>query len=217
MALTTRAAVKAQANIAATDTTYDQQIDKLIDGITSLVKRVLNRDLELRTYTEYYSGDASSILLLRQFPVVSVASIYFDSGSYFGQADNAFPESSKLTEAVDYAVIWGHSGYGATGEIRRINDVWSTRTSRTSGRLPDLPPNPIGNIKVTYSAGFAQIPQAIQMAVNSEVYRACQQPLGPVSSNSYEGASESFLSPDQASQVFSAIGNVFGRYRRIAV
>ena len=62
MALTTLLSVKAQAGIAVGDTGRDAQLRSLIDGITSLVKQQLNRDLESTEYVEFYSGDGSPFL-----------------------------------------------------------------------------------------------------------------------------------------------------------
>ena len=73
MALTTLMSVKTQGGIPTSDTSRDGQIRILIDGITSLVKQQLNREIESAKYTDYYSGDGSPFLLLRQYPVTSVS------------------------------------------------------------------------------------------------------------------------------------------------
>ena len=219
MALTTLDSVKAQGNIASADTTRDSQISSLIDGVTSLVKQRLNRDLELTDYTEYYSGNGTPFLLLRQYPATSVSLVCIDDGGYFGSAPDAFDSTLNLVSGVDYALMYGAAGLGSTGILRRIGTTWHRIPSRAFGIIENLPGIPNGNIKVQYRAGFAVIPPAITMAVNSAILKLLSTTAagGGASSFSYEDASLNFLSSAEAASVFGTIESTLAQFRSLPI
>ncbi len=219
MALTTLNSIKAQAGIAAGDTSRDARLRSFIDGVTSLVKQHLNRDLESTNYVEYYSGDGSSLLMLRQYPVTAVSLVCVDDGGYFGDAAGGFDTSLNLVEGVDYALMWGASGRGSTGLLRRIGTTWHRRPTRVQGTLANLPGSPGGNIKVSYTAGFVVIPPAIVMAVNAlilmQVARA--EIGGAASQMHYEDAGVSFFTPSATAQLMGSIESTLANYRSISI
>ena len=110
MALTTLLSVKTQGGIAVSDTSRDAQLRILIDGVTSLVKQQLNRNLESQQYLEYYSGDGSPLLLLRQYPVTTVSLVCVDDAGWFGAGPDSFAPTRNLIEGVDYALMSGAIG-----------------------------------------------------------------------------------------------------------
>ena len=207
MALTTLNSVKNQAGISLADTTLDLQIRSFIDGITARVKRQLNRDIEQQIYNEYYSGDNSSILFLKQYPVVTINSIIVDDTAYFGQGPGSSP--TTLVAGTDYALMAGYNGIGSSGAVRRINGTWRAWDHRRWGIVSRLPPLPSGNILVNYTAGYSPVPADIQMTVNLAVMKmiAMAATGSPIASNSYEDASESYFSPELAASVFGSIEN----------
>ena len=219
MALTNLTSVKTQAGIAASDTNRDAQIRAFVDGITSLVKQQLNRDLESTDYTEFYSGNGSPFLLLRQYPVTSVALVCVDDSGFFGAGPGGFNTSLNLANGTDYALISGASGVGSTGVLRRIGTTWHGLPSRAFGVIQNLPGIPSGNIKVQYKAGFVVIPPAITMAVNSAVIRQLSTAAsgGAASAISYEDASIGFLAPSEAAKLLGTIESILATYRSIPV
>lgn len=225
MAITTRAAVKAQAGILSADTSRDSQIDAMIAGVTSLVKQQLNRDIEATDYTEYHSGDGKPFLLLRQYPVNSIASIYYDNAGYFGDGAGAFPASTLLISGTDYCLLDGLNHKGGQGMVRRIGSMWYGRPSRVFGSVENLPPIDMGNIKVTYNAGFGPgaaagpIPAAIVMSVNSLILQLVTTAAagGGVASMSYEDASVTYLTPDVAARAWGSIASNFSQYKSIPI
>jgi hypothetical protein len=219
MALTNRNAVKAQAGISSSDTSRDTQIDLLISGVTSLVKQQLNRDIEAADYTEYYSGDNSPFLLLRQFPVNSITAIYYDNAAYFGDAPGAFDTSTLLTSGVDYSLMDGLNGKGGQGIVRRVGSIWYGRPSRRVGTVENLQPIDMGNIKVVYNAGYTIIPAAILMGVNMLISQLVMQASagGGASSMSYEDAGVTFLTPDVAAKAWGSIASVFAQFKSIPI
>ena len=219
MALTNLNSVKDQAGISRADTTRDTQLLSLISGCTDLVKRYLNRDIESQSYTEYYSGDGDVELILRQFPVISVQRVSIDLGGYFGDPSGSFPSSGDLVAGVDYAQQSGQSGKGSSGILRRINGVWPCIAARSRGTLQGLPPEPMGNILVQYTAGFATIPASIQMAVNSLVIRVAEMASTGMaeSGGSYEDFSVQYLTSPDAIRLLGTVERSLAAFKSIPI
>jgi hypothetical protein len=219
MALTTLTSVKAQAGIAAGDTSRDAQFRSLIDGVTSLVKQQLHRDLESQTYVEYYSGDGSPILMLSQYPVTDVLRVCVDDSGYFGQVAGGFDPALNLVKGVDYALMSGVDGSGSTGLLRRIGTTWHRPPARARGILADLPGIANGNILVEYTAGFTVIPAAITMAVNALVLKQAAQAAmgGAASTLGYEDVHVGFFSPADAAKAVGCIESTLALYRSVPI
>lgn len=218
MGLTTVESVRTQGG-SGTDEYSDEQIQIMIDGISDLVKKALNRDLELKERTEYYSGNNNAVLILNQRPVISVSRVCVDGGSYFGQSPNAFPVTSDLVPGVDYVVMAGVNGVGSSGCLRRLGGFWPNPPIRFPGRVSVQPGWPNGNILVTYTAGLDPIPAGIVFAVNQAVLKACANAMlaGEAQSKSYEDASISYVSQADLQSVFGSIDRVIGSYKTFVV
>ena len=219
MALTTLTSVKTQGGIAASDTSRDAQLRSLIDGVTSLVKQHLNRDLESKDYVEYHSGNGTQLLLLRQRPVTAVSLVCVDDLGYFGSAPDSFAPSLNLVDGVDFALISDANGQGSTGFLRRIGTTWRRPPARAIGVLSNLPGTPNGNILVHYTAGYPVIPPAITMAVNALILKqASQASLGGTPSQmGYEDAHISFFSPRDATNLLGSVESILANFRSIPV
>lgn len=219
MALTTLASVKSQGGIPTSDTSRDAQLRLLIDGVTSLLRQHLNRNLESTDYVEYYSGDGSPFLLLRQYPVTAVSLVCVDDAGYFGAAAGGFDSSLNLVNGIDYALMSGATGSGATGMLRRIGTTWHRLPSRAVGVIENLPGLPNGNICVHYTAGFSIIPSAINMAVNAAVLKQLSTAAtgGAASQMSYEDASVAFFHPTDTATLFGTIEHVLANYKSIPI
>ena len=217
MGLTTLTAVKTQGNI--TDTSRDNQLQYLITGLSAWLKRTLHRNIESLTQTEYYSGNNTTILQLRQYPIISVSRVCIDSGGNFGQAANAFPSSLDLIAGQDYAIMSGQNGLGSSGQLRRINSVWWQYPVWAPGKVAPQLSEPTGSILVTYTSGFVTIPADLQYAINYEILIASKRmgDVGDVSSESYQGASQSYFSPEQLQKILGSVNQVLGCHRSFAV
>ena len=215
MPLTTLAMLKSQAGIASNDTSRDPQLRSLIEGVTSLIQQQLHRDIESKEYVEYYSGDGTPFLLLRQFPVTEVLLVRVDETGYFGESALGSSSSRDLVQGIDYVLMSGSKGVGSSGILRRLDSTWRTRSSRTIGILEDLPGIPRETIMVRYTAGFEVIPPAISMALNSLIIRlAAQAQLGSgVQSMSYEDAAVSYMSSTDIAKVTGSIESILANYR----
>jgi len=209
MALSTVTSVKTQAGIPASDTSRDDQIAAILAGVTAHVKNTLNRDIEQATYTEYYSGDGTPVLLLRQRPVTSITSIYLDNAGYWGDGANSpFSSPRLLVDGVDYALRRTSATLGSpAGLVYRINGVWNYPTRRQQGYVSNQPGVGNGNLKVTYMAGFPTIPADLQMGVNSLVMRILNAAAmgGQAQQASYEDASVVYLAPGEAAKMMGSI------------
>ncbi len=220
MALSTLQNIKLQANIPQNDTSRDLQYSAILTGVTAYVKQKLNRDLEQATYTEWYSGDSSPILLLNQRPVTSVASVYLDNSAYWDQGTTPFGPSTLLVQGVDYALRQLSSTKGdGVGRLYRIVGSWTAPPRRQMGYVSNLPGIGIGNIQVTYTAGYATIPADLAMAVNALVIRVANSAIfgGIISGGNYEDASMTLADPKVAATMFGSLENMLAQYDEIAV
>ncbi len=217
MPLTTINSLKDQSGIDRSDVSRDAQFRSLIDGVTSLVKQQLNRDIEAGDRVEYYSGDNKPFLLLRQYPVIEVTRVCVDSGGYFG--DGTFPAASDLEAGVGYALMDSLNGKGGNGILRRIGGTWAAPSYRELGTVENLASVPIGNILVEYRAGYEVIPPAIQMAVNDLIIRkALMSPVGGAAqSMQYEDASVTMFSPTETTKIMGSLESTLGHFKSIPI
>lgn len=117
----------------------DVLLYRILEGADAEVKQYCDRDLEVTTYTDqYYDGDGSSKLLLDDYPVVSVTSLYCDLGRDF--------DASTLVASSDYKL----------DSEKGIIELYD-------GSVFPVGPN---TIKITFSAGYSVVPSDIVSAVN---------------------------------------------------
>jgi hypothetical protein len=122
----------------------DELIDELIADAQKQAETYINRSIEADDYTEYYTGDGSDTLLVRQFPVNSITSIYDDPDREYG--------ASTLIDSADIDFQAG-SDNANNGKI--VYDGGIFTRSR------------VQNIKIAYNAGWESeaIPVDIKLAV----------------------------------------------------
>lgn len=123
-----------------------------------------------KAVTEYYSGDGTDRLMLRQRPVQSVGSVYVDEDGYFGEGSDPFPASTLLTAGSDYCLLRDTTSaeveQSKAGILLRLGGVWPDITRHARGLLSGERAAGRGNIKVTSTVGWANIPEPTQMAVH---------------------------------------------------
>ena len=133
--LTALAVLKEHLKIETGQTGDDAFLTSLIDRASQFIKRYTGRVLNQTTLTETYDALGSPVLLLRDFPVVSVTSVHESIDQVF--------DATTLVPAADYYV-----------------NLRKGRITRTSGApwlsYPDA-------VQVVYSAGYATIPTDIEM------------------------------------------------------
>lgn len=136
--LTSRSKAKVYLQLNQSDVTYNEFIDDLIDGVSAGIEEYTARKFVSRSYTEYYDGDGTRVLLLRQFPIVSITSIHDDPDRNYN--------SDTLIDADDYV---------SDDDIGKVTLV--DIDAFTKG---------IHAIKVIYTAGYASVPKNIQLAAH---------------------------------------------------
>ena len=165
--LTSLAQIKSFLNIPGSDTSQDRQLSSLQYAAESVIKSRLKRNLELSTYTEFYAGNSQRALTLRQRPVLSIASIYEDFNAFFGQKPDSFGPATLLQPGHHYALdLDTTSNLSHSGIIFRIGGVWQEigRVYFPGKLAAEIGPT-FGNLKITYTAGYSEIPQDLQYAV----------------------------------------------------
>jgi len=71
-ALTTLEDMKTMLGISPEDTTNDEIIINLINGVSAWIERMTGRNLSKQTYTQWYNASGSQTLVLLQWPIVSI-------------------------------------------------------------------------------------------------------------------------------------------------
>lgn len=127
----------------------------------------------IRQYqNQYYSGDGTKFLALRQRPVVSIQSLYYDAAGYFGAGQNAFTDpAALLVSGTDYVLYVDNDRYGFSerGHVARISGFWKQPNERVRGILVSIPGDALGNIKISYTAGYPSCPLDLQIVENQIV------------------------------------------------
>jgi len=119
-----------------TDTNSDSILADLVSGISKQIETDCNRVFSKKDYTEYYDGEGSDSLPLRQYPINSITSIHDDIGRDYG--------ASSLIDADDYA-------FDAESGIVKFDYPLACGKN---------------NVKVVYSGGYENIPSDLELAAN---------------------------------------------------
>lgn len=128
--------------LGITGNTEDEFVELAQYEIESKVKNYLNRDLELNDYVELYNGTGDKYLALNQFPINSVTKVE----KYSGLDSNNDEEWEELEQGIDY---------------ERIVIPTTKDYILIDGSLFSLGNQ---NIRITYNAGYSDIPYEIQQA-----------------------------------------------------
>ena len=172
--------LKVILGIPASDTSEDAKLDIFLTGVDSVIKRHVGTDIESTTYpgaaanglgdSGYYSGNGHRKLLLRQYPVQTITSIYLDPTGYFGTSSAPFASATLLTAGTDYSLVTDGCLPGTStkvsyeGSVERIGNVWPGVVSHTPGQINPKQVQHKGNIKIAYTAGYTTVPGDLIMA-----------------------------------------------------
>jgi hypothetical protein len=128
--------LKTYLEIAATDTGQDVLLQDLNKRLSAWVEQYCDRRFAKATYTEQQDGDGTDVVVVTHWPMISVASLYDDPDRVFG--------AGTLIAPADYVI------YKDEGRIQLDGLTFSRG---------------LQNVKVTYDAGYAEIPPDLQQAV----------------------------------------------------
>jgi hypothetical protein len=132
----------------------DSWIESRRDGfVIPWVERKTNQSLaSIKTITEYYSGNGTSILILNRRPILSVTQIEYVLGWVY----QAFLNLNNIEVILSDGVLKAKTN---------ISEAWSYPLFAKGDK----------NLKITYTYGFASIPADLKEAV---IYLCCEQMLG---------------------------------------
>lgn len=133
--LTTLAMLKSYLSLDVT--THDTLLQNIITQVSYQIQVLCNRIFASASYTEYYSGKGNNFLLLRQYPVSAITSIYDDTDRLYS--------ADTLISSDDYAL----EDAGDSGIVKFDGLILSRG---------------LNNIKVVYTAGYTTIPSDLEMA-----------------------------------------------------
>lgn len=133
-ALVTLAQAKSQLDIPAATLTEDDRVELLINATSEAIEEYLCYIVREVAYTETYDGTRQNDLLLAQTPVTAITEIRVDYEREFA--------ADTVVDAEDYQLL-------ASSLVRRHSEVW---------------PSGSQNIRVQYTAGYAEIPADLQYA-----------------------------------------------------
>ncbi len=180
-ALTLLATVQAYAGGA---TEADNTLERLINGASEMLNALTNRKLKARSLTEYYDGDGSNVILLRQRPCNSVTTLHDDTLRSWG--------SSTLVDSGDYTIV--------ADEGR----VYATGTSFSTG---------VKVLKIVYNGGLSTVPVDLEMAcIELTIYwynKYFKQKVG-IKSVSNEGRNVTYI--DDIPQLVYTVADKYRRW-----
>lgn len=115
------------------ETKDDDLLFELVKSVSKKINNKLNRTLEATDYVEYYQGDGTNRLLLRQYPVNSVTSIYDDVDRQWGS--NTAKDPTSIVIAMQ-----------TPGLIQLKSDIFINSAIWSYYNLE--------NLNITYNAGY---------------------------------------------------------------
>lgn len=135
-ALVTLAQGKSHLDIKVADTTQDTRVELFINAVSDYIEHVTLRRLKTQSYTHRFTADGTPYLLLREYPVTAVASVYDDATWVFA--------GPSLVAATDYDI------FKDAMLIRKSPSLWDASKSMA--------------LRVAYTAGFTVVPWDLQLA-----------------------------------------------------
>ena len=139
--LTTLANLKAWLNV--TTTTDDALLNRLIAQASNVIRAYLQRgNLFQQVYNDTYDGSGSARQILRNWPVLSVASVTINTVAI--PAAPAYGQSGFLLESWDGSLPGRPQAVNVSGYI--FSRGFNNAALYSSG---------LGNVQITYTAGYA--------------------------------------------------------------
>lgn len=148
----TLAEAKAHLHISISDSDCNEFISQLINYGYKFLEGYIGRQAKSKEYTESYDGDDSNVLVLKKWPVISVASVHID------QDGERIFDSEALVDSDDY--------YVDTDPDTSIGQI---ELFQATGTGPTWFSKGIKNIQVVYTAGWATVPYPLKFALQQLV------------------------------------------------
>jgi hypothetical protein len=184
--------VKYKSYLGITDSTKDTDLTDLQSAVEKRVKEYLHRDIESTNYAEIYDGSGDNYMVLFQQPVTAVTKIEVYEGL-----------DSTNTE------VWTTLALG-TDYQRKIIPVEANAVILDGYTFNE----DLRNYRITYTAGYATIPEDIQLACK-ELLKICyanspmsgENRLGflSISENAGGGSQSLSVDPDIETKILEKI------------
>ncbi len=162
---------KLHANLPLSVTTEDARIQQLLDGAEEAIWQWIGRErvqgyhpFEQVQSTEYYDGKQRQMLVLRRRPTVSVQAVWVDRSGYYGQNPTAFVDpQTSWNVGTQCALMRNDESEANPGILVAFAGV----VPSWQGQAVISPawPAGMGNIKVTYTAGYSSLPLDLVSAI----------------------------------------------------
>lgn len=168
---------------------------------------------------EYYCTNGTKMIYLRQRPVLSVQSLYYDPNGYFGTPQSPatpFDSSTLMVPGTDYALfVDTDQGISERGWIARIQGYWPKPNERIRGILVSMPGWSVGNLKISYTAGRKFLPLDLQRASNLMVaISRSTAKLGlPTSAESLDYYSYTLAGQKEVMDMIGSIQRILANYK----
>jgi uncharacterized phiE125 gp8 family phage protein len=194
MALCTLDQVKAHFGFGD-NAEQEVELERLIGVAQELIEKYCGRKFDEATFTEYWNGDGTSLLFVKNYPIISITSIHDDIGDHTYGADT-------LVDADDYTII-------NNNHIQMYDSFFQTG---------------VNNIKIVYVAGYSDETVGTHEPIPEDLRQACIQQVGwmfkrgighnyGVNSKSLDDGTIQFI---ETGDLLPAVKNVIRRYRRIS-
>lgn len=196
-------------HLGITDNGEDALLEQLKSEAEAAVKLFTRRRLDSHTITnEYYDGPGRQVLILNQRPVTSVVDVRVDANGMSGQSATGFDSNSVWTQGVDFYARRLTEDEKNPGELIAAGSEWGS-----------IWPEGIGNIRVSYVAGYSTIPEDIQYAVHSLIARMREdhEHGRPVISETLGSYSYNLLSGKAEGQEMTSARSALLKYRSIVI
>lgn len=118
---------EAKEYLKITTSAEDVIISHLVNAVSQWINGYLNRHLVSKAHVEYYSGDGSLELVLKNYPIISITSVFVDD-------QRLWPSSSEVVAA--NMIVKKDSGI-----LRAFNLLYGWQPGES-------------NIKISYTAGY---------------------------------------------------------------
>lgn len=202
--LTSLANLKRHLGIPASDAAEDTFLQQTLVALDQVVLGWTGRKtFASAAATEYFDGTGRETLCLARRPVTAIAGVWVDGNGRYGYGSGAFPSSSAWNVGEHFVPRSLAADETNAGLLQSIRGEW---------------PEGRGNIKVTYTAGYATIPPDIELAVHqlAAIIRESRSRGMVLNSETIGKYSYALLSgakvPGQGPDVVGAAGSL-NRYR----
>lgn len=154
----------------------DELLTSMISAFSDAILSFLERpNIGLQTYNEYRDGAGNSIMMLRNWPAMSVSAVKISNANY-GYGGNMFGQNGLVAppQTIPAQQSWGQSGY--------FLQPWD---GSAAGRQQNLVlsgyyfPRGLSNILITYQAGYAVQGEVATIPASGSYALSPKCPLGP--------------------------------------